>query len=480
MRRVVGLFSALAALAGCGVEGASQLAPGDLVARLTEAGFTVEDGPPPPAKYPLRDGVHLYILHFAQPIDHAHPEAGTFDQRISLLHYDERAPRPMVVYTNGYADTWGFAPSEPAMFLLANQISIEHRFFGESRPATIDWQYLTIDQMVADEHAIIAALRPIYGGAFVSAGASKGGITAIAHRAAYPDDVAGTVLYSAPLSRGDDSGADRGYLGNLDAIGEPACRDALHAVTLELLRRRAELADLVALRPDRYSRVEPSAAIEAAITSLDWSFWQTRGIGDCGMVPAAPGQLTTTQLVSFLERYQAINQLADARLAELEPYYFQAYSQLGYPEGVERYITDGATLLHDDDDFLGTLPRGIPVPVYDAAPMAAIDRWVQDHGDRLLFLYGAWDPWAARRFALGGATRSALLEGPRAGHAVWITSLAAADRDRALGMLEDWTGVAWSDAWLPPGAATAAMAEDAGFDAPPPPAIGLALRGGPK
>ena len=58
---------------------------------------------------------------------------------------------------------------------LANQISIEHRFFGESRPEPADWSKCMIEQMAADQHAIIAALRTVYDGACLTTGGSKGG-----------------------------------------------------------------------------------------------------------------------------------------------------------------------------------------------------------------------------------------------------------------------------------------------------------------
>src|SRR5258705_13486795 len=102
----------------------------------------------------------------------------------------------MVALTSGYDDFIRDRPGEPTRLLSANQISIEHRYFASSRPeqpAQLDWGKLTIKQMAADEHAIIQLLKPIYGATWITAGASKGGMTAVYHRRFFPPDVAGTI-----------------------------------------------------------------------------------------------------------------------------------------------------------------------------------------------------------------------------------------------------------------------------------------------
>ena len=63
----------------------------------------------------------------------------------------------MIVQTSGYADEWGDAPTELTTLLASNQVSIEHRYYGTSRPVPTDWSYLTIKQMADDEHDILDA-----------------------------------------------------------------------------------------------------------------------------------------------------------------------------------------------------------------------------------------------------------------------------------------------------------------------------------
>jgi hypothetical protein len=244
MKRAVGLFVAVA-LVGGGCSDNSPLTSDELVSRLRALpGVRVEEGVRDERDEDEdEDGVqdaeeaqsHYYVLHFTQPIDHDDPGLGTFEQRVSLLHRDERAPTPLVIYTSGYSDFWGAGPTELTTLLAANQISIEHRYFGTSRPQPTDWSKLTVAQMAADEHAIITALRSIYGGAFITTGNSKGGMTAVFHRRFYPDDVEGTVPYVAPLSY---NAPDPRYQAGFNQIGREGCRLAVRDVAIEMLKNR--------------------------------------------------------------------------------------------------------------------------------------------------------------------------------------------------------------------------------------------------
>ena len=73
--------------------------------------------------------------------------------------------------------------------------------------------------------------------------------------------------------------------------------------------------------------------------------------------------------------------------------------------------------------------------------MTDIDQWVQTEGDRLLFIYGEFDPWTGGKYALGDATDSLILTQRQGSHGSRITQLDDADREAAFAKLEAWTGV---------------------------------------
>jgi hypothetical protein len=379
-------------------------------------------------------GFHYYVIHVTQPVDHNDPGGATFRQEVSLIHRDGSAP--MVVLTSGYWDYYLDRPVELTGLLGGNQISIEHRFFGESRPEPADWSKLTIQQMAADEHEIIAALRTVYPGTFLTTGGSKGGMTAVYHKRFFPDDVDGTVPYVAPLSFG---APDARYAPFLDTLGPTACRQAIRDAATEMLqnRRAAILTRAMAQTGHVYTRIPIGPAVESSIVSLEWAFWQYYGVDACAQVP--PRTASDDALFDFLDSISPVGDNDDASIGLFDAYYFQAYLQLGYPDGGATYLDP--FLMYTDADYNGALPEGTP-PAYDGGlAMHDVDDFVQQQGDRLLFVYGEWDPWTGGKFELGGASDSLRLVQAQGTHGSRISRLADADRAAALAKLSDWSGV---------------------------------------
>jgi hypothetical protein len=382
-------------------------------------------------------GYHYIVLHFVQPVDHNDPASATFLQEVSLLHKD--TAQPLIVHTSGYSDYYKDKLVELTNLLGANQISIEHRYFGTSRPAPADWSKLTIEQMADDEHEIVAALRTVYTGAAISSGGSKGGMTAVFFRRFFPDDVDGSVPYVAPISFAEP---DTRYPAFIATLGPTACHQAVQAVAIELLANRraaieARASAQAATNNYTYTRILLGPAVETAIEGLEWSFWQYFGVDYCANVPAVTA--TDDQLFSFLDSISPVSDSDDDQVAFFEAYYYQSYAQLAYPD-------DGTTYLkpyykYTDADFVGALPDGV-VPPYDGgAAMHDIDNYVQIAGNRLVFVYGQWDPWTGGKFSLGAATDSLELEQAQGTHGSKITHLADADQQAVFDKLLAWTGV---------------------------------------
>ncbi|HOE25921.1 MAG TPA: S28 family serine protease, partial [Bacteroidales bacterium] len=135
-------------------------------------------------------------IRLRQPVDHRNPDGPQFTQQVFL--YYAGADRPVVVETEGYGARGG--RNELASILNANLIRIEHRYFEESTPDPVDWQYLTTWQAATDHHRIIELFKPVFRGKWATTGISKGGQTVMFHRYYYPDDVDVSVPYVAPLN----------------------------------------------------------------------------------------------------------------------------------------------------------------------------------------------------------------------------------------------------------------------------------------
>jgi hypothetical protein len=188
---------------------------------------------------------------------------------------------------------------------------------------------------------------------------------------------------------------------------------------------------------DKYTRIALGPAVESAVDSLAWAFWQYGGVAQCPTVPAPTD--TDSALWAFLDLWSPVNGSNDASVAQFEPYYFQSAWQLGFPVGDDSFLTPYLT--YGAADYAGITPVGVVVPPYDPAPMADIADWVAHDADRIMFIYGQFDPWSGGAFDTSANPRLQKLIAPDGAHWSGLLDLATADRATAFAALTDWTGV---------------------------------------
>jgi hypothetical protein len=379
----------------------------------------------------LSSGEIRVNLTIEQPNDHEQPEGPKFEQTIQLLH--RSADAPMVLISTGYDIEMGFGGYELVPALGANLLGIEHRFFGTSKPEPLDWSLLNIKQAAADTHHIVESLRGLYTRPWLSTGASKGGMASVYHRRFYPDDVVGTVAYVAPLSFG---APDNRYLDFLANVGGPelsSCRERLASIQVEALERRAALIPQIAAL-EGITDADAESALESTVWNLPFSFWQSLGVNRCGWLPAADA--TDVRLFEFL--FLDLSGYSDPESQRrFLPYYYQAYTEFGYPAIRSDHF---AHLLKTKQWSLADALPGVPVEFHPEV-MQDISSWVKSAGNRLMFVYGEYDPWTAGAFELGKATDSYVFVQPKGTHSALITRLALSDAVAAYAIVKRWAGV---------------------------------------
>lgn len=426
---------------------AAQAATPDIADQLRAIpGMTlVSEQVPPPAP-----GFRFFMLTYRQPADHTNPQGATFQQRFSLLHRE--TDRPMVLHTTGYNMPEFAFRSEPTQLLDANQISTEQRFFLPSRPAPADWSNLTIWQAATDHHRLIQALKPIYNQKWISTGASKGGMTSVYHRRFYPGDLAGVAAYVAPndVVNREDGAYDRFF----DVVGNSAaCRAALNNFQIEAFNRRTDLVAMyeaaAAANGWTFDQVFGTAdqAFEIALLDTRWAFWQFFGQSSCPSVP--PTTASTDAIFQFVDAVAGWGSYADQGILAFEPYFYQAATQLGWPELKFKYVRDLFRYPGSYNEANTSLPRDLRSK-HDPWPMQDIDHWVTKTSSQMLFVYGANDPWGGEQFHPSG-NDSYLYVAPGSNHGANISRLTAADRAAATATLKRWAGL--------PAAATAFAAQ---------------------
>jgi len=378
-------------------------------------------------------GAKIFTMQFTQPTDHGDAAAGTFAQKLVLLHRSET--EPMVLQTSGYAI---FAVRQAALteMFATNQLQVEHRFFAASTPAPLDWSKLNIKQSADDFHRITVALRQIYERPWVNTGASKGGMTSVYHHYYYPDDVAGTVADVAPLSF---STSDERYAAWIDQVGGDTyqeCREKLRQVQIGLLRNRDDLVPTITGAFDFLGSAD--VAFEHAVIESSFVFWQyespTSATVGCDKIPADG---SPAEMLAWLSAVNDVATYGDVDLQKFIPYYFQAAAQLGNPGSSMAHVE---ALRRHDFTIDQYTPKGVAY-TYSNASMHEVDTWVKTAAAHIIFVYGEYDPWSAGAFALADNSDDMHKFWVKGGnHSAKYLGLADEDRARVVAILSRWLG----------------------------------------
>ncbi len=372
-------------------------------------------------------------LMFTQPIDHENPEKGTFQQLVHLLHKD--FSKPVVLWIEGYASK-GNEEQEITKLLNANQIMVEHRYFGESVPDSLEWQYLTIEQSAADHHRITEAFKKIYPGIWVNSGISKGGQTTMYHRRFYPDDVDASVCYVAPLNFSDQEPRVYDFL---ESVGESACRQKVLNFQRIVLKKKEDLLSMFkdyAEEKGYTFAIGADSAFEYCVLEYSFSFWQWHKL-ECSDIPTPEAGNKT--LFDHLIEVSDPGFFSDKDIEKYQPFFYQALTQQGF-YGYDTEPFKGLLEKVTEPDFTMTLPEGVQVQ-FDPQPMKDVNNWINEHGDNMIFLYGEIDPWSASAVELTGETNAIKMVNPGGDHRTRIKSFSDEEKEIILKTLEEWLDV---------------------------------------
>lgn len=338
----------------------------------------------------MSDYVSRYTLMVRQPLDHADTTKGFFPQRVYLTYLSDN--QPTVIVTEGYA-----AP-RPAYYELsglisANQVRVEHRFFGESMPDSLDFRYLNLTQATADYHHIRELLREIFPRDWVSTGISKGGATTIFYRYLYPDDVTVSVPYVAPINRAYE---DPRLYAFQDTVGTDECRQRIHALQTRLLANREKVLPLLRFHNlgsgDKFNHVSLGEAFEYGVLEYPFAFWQ--GGGDCTAIPG-PDATLEDALAYFIDA-AGISLFSDQLVEYFAAHYYQAATEMGYYGYRTSQFKDLIVDLPTDRNPMSLFFNFPMEDKFDGRLLAGVNEWLaSDQATRMIYIYGANDTWTA-------------------------------------------------------------------------------------
>ena len=383
---------------------------------------------------PGSDFKAAFEIFIEQPVDHNNPDGEKFAQKLYLSHRNELLP--MVIEMDGYYVTYN-RPGELEEILNCNRIIVEHRYFGESKPESMEWKQLTIENAAADHHNIISVFKNIYTQNWISTGISKGGQAAIFHRYFYPDDVLVAVPYVAPLNIAEEDPRIYHFLEN---VGTEECREKIIQFQREVLKRADELIPMFRKRSDKhgytYSIGNERTIFEYIVLEYSFAFWQW-GNDKCSDIP--PIDATNKELLKHLETNSSFSYFSDQGLEPIAPFFYQAYTEMGY-YGYD--ITDFKDLLKEVQEPTSKifLPKDSNL-IFDCSLMHDINKWVQKHGNNMLFIYGENDTWTATAVQLTGETNAVKMVKSDGSHRTRIMSFDDQEKEIIYSTLEEWLGI---------------------------------------
>lgn len=376
-----------------------------------------------------------YVTYFTQPLDHRHPEKGSFRQRVIVSHVG--FDRPTVIVTEGYGAAYALRSQyreELSKLLNANMIFVEYRYFLESTPEPKDWQYLTAENSADDLHAITTAFKNIYPGKWIATGISKGGQTTLLYRTFYPDDVDISVPYVAPLCYGVEDGRHEPFLHKVSTSEN---RKKIEDFQLEALKRKATLLP----RFEKYC-TEKNYSFRAPIEEiydysvLEYSFALWQWGTPISSIPA-----TTASDDEIFSHLLAISEpgyfTADSPNAS---FFVQAARELGYygydVQPFKQYLS-----IQSSEGYLHRLmlPEELKDMPFDKTLSKKITKFLKKQDPKMIFIYGQNDPWTAAGVTwLKNKKNIHVFIQPNGSHLARINTLPEAEKAKVMELINEW------------------------------------------
>ncbi|MDX2445270.1 MAG: S28 family serine protease [Bacteroidales bacterium] len=373
----------------------------------------------------------VYELHFRQPLDHSNPDAGYFTQKVYVSHID--SIRPVVFITEGYTANRPYQ-SELSRLTEANQIIVEHRFFGESIPDPKDWKYLTVEQAANDHHKIVEFFKKVYTGKWINTGISKGGQTTMYHRYFFPDDVDVSVPYVGPLNFSFDD--PRTYLF-LDTVGTPECRQKVYDYQAMMLKKRdifyPMFVSYCESKNQNYTRVSQEEAYEYSILEYSFAFWQW-GRWTCEEIPNEAS--SNEEIFDHFKAVSGFQYFSDQGILDLEPFFYQAMTEIGY-YGYDFSEFEGLLEFVTNPIFTFAAPQDVEL-VYDFQIMKDVNSYLQSEGDNFIYIYGGSDTWSSTSVEIGDKTNALKIYKEGGAHNTRISNLPNNQKELVVSTLENW------------------------------------------
>ncbi len=375
-----------------------------------------------------------YEIWFEQQIDHNDLSKGIFRQRVFLGF--ENTTQPVIVELRGY----GIGPEragELANHYKANQLTIEHRYFNNSRPVDVDWNTLTIENAAKDQAIIIDAIRDILfpDSKFISTGISKGCMTTMAHRRYFPKNVDACVCYVGPLNYQREDPRVYEFLNN---VGTEEDRNKIKAFQELCFENREALLGMMKKAGEEKGMTWEfgvDKAIDYTILEYSFAFWQWGK--PVNSIPS--GNVSPEDIYKHLIDVVGYGFFEEKAVTDLQPYFWAALTE----QGIYGYETAPFKKYLNTDEiykFEWAFPEGV-TKTYDLRPMQEIKSFLDNSAEKMLFIYGEYDAWSSTAVELqDDATAREVYKfvQPKGDHRTRIRTFNEESQKRIYDIIDSW------------------------------------------
>ncbi len=412
------------------------VAVGHLAAQPIESRIKALEGVTDVKALPAGEFEAKFEVMLTQPLDWKNPEAGSFEQRVVVMHVGE--DRPTMLITQGYGA--GFALREQyreeiSRLFNTNMVFVEHRYFDRSMPQNPDWSYLTAENSAFDLHAIKSLFAQIYPSKWIASGISKGGTTTMLYATFFPGDVDIYVPYVGPVCTGREDGRFNPFLKQ---VSTPENRSVVVAFQKEVLRRKSTLLPLFEAHCNEQGlqfRIPISEVYDYCVLEFAFSFWQWGW--DVSTIPAL--DLSDEELAAYFIRSVGPEYFAVG--GENASFFVQAAKELGYyPYDLRPF--KGLIELKSTKDYLRRIfvPEELREVEFDKTLYKKMRKYLKKNDPKMLLIYGEDDPWTApgAGWAAKGKQNMRYFVDPAGSHRARILTLPDKEKYLAIALINMW------------------------------------------
>ena len=375
-----------------------------------------------------------YEIWFSQPIDYNDLSKGTFPQRVLLGFVGDS--KPVIVELQGYG-IYTEKAGELANHYKANQLTIEHRYFNNSRPKKIDWNTLKIEAAAKDQAKIISEIRGVlYPTAkFITTGISKGCQTTMAHRRYFPENVDASVCYVGPLNFKREDPRVYSFLNNVGTAEDRAKIKSFQNLCFqnqdELLLKLKEVAKTQNLSWE----FGVEKALVYTILEYPFAFWQWGSSSN--NIPANEASLDA--IYNHLIQVSGYGFFEEKAVDNLQPYFWAALTE----QGIYGYETTPFKKYIGTDKvytFNWAFPEGVS-KTFDLKPMQEIKSYLDNSANKMIFIYGEYDSWSSTAVELNETSKKRELYKfvkSKGNHTTRIKSFEAQKQKTIYTIIDNW------------------------------------------